>query len=141
MVQSESRRNNFRSALEPDLQDLTAIAHEPSSSRICKSNCPVATHVGQLEPSATLIRSPGGSSGFEVRFRLGGNHNGTVVFVAVVEFFIIVMATTVGLSIMLWRIASMSMVELRQHSFRMAPKYAPLGSNPVVRSFRPRKRR
>src|SRR5947209_13877506 len=42
--------------LEPDVQDLTAIAHEPSSSRICKSNCPVATHCGQLERSATLIR-------------------------------------------------------------------------------------
>ena len=94
--------------LEPDVQDLTAIAHEPSSSRICKSNCPVATHFGQLEPSATLIRSPSGSSGFEVRFPLGGNHNGTVVLVAVVEFFIIVMTTAVELLIMLWRIASMS---------------------------------
>ena len=71
--------------LEPDVQDLTAIAHEPSSSRICKSNCPVAAHFGQLEPSATLIRRPGGSSGLEVRFRLGGNHNGTAVVMVVVE--------------------------------------------------------
>src|SRR5437764_14421439 len=107
MVQSESRRSNSRSALQPDLQDLTAIAHEPSSSRICKSNCPVATHFGQLEPSATLIRSPRGSSGFEIRFCLGGNHNGTVVLVAVLEFFILVMATAVELLIMLWRIARM----------------------------------
>jgi hypothetical protein len=62
-----------------------------------------------LEPSATLIRSPGGNSGLEVRFRLGGNYNGTIVLVVVVEFFIVVMATAVEFLIVLRRIASMTM--------------------------------
>src|SRR5689334_8479896 len=63
---------------------------------------------GGRKKNDVVIRSPSGSSGFEVRFRLGGNYNGTVVLVAVVEFFIIVMTTAVELLIMLWRIASMS---------------------------------
>jgi len=45
--------------LEADLQDLTAIAHEPSSFRCRKSDCPVASHSWQSGPGASFIGSPG----------------------------------------------------------------------------------
>src|SRR6266568_1191268 len=46
-------------ALEADLQDLTSIAHEPPSFRTRKSHRPEAAHLGQREPSVSLIGSPG----------------------------------------------------------------------------------
>lgn len=48
-----------RTMLEADLQDLTSIAHEPSSFWIRKSDRPEAAHSRQVEPSAAFIRSPG----------------------------------------------------------------------------------
>src|SRR5207247_9460023 len=48
-----------QTALEADLQDLTPIAHEPSSFRSRKSDRPKAADSGQLEPSVSLIGSPG----------------------------------------------------------------------------------
>jgi hypothetical protein len=76
--------------LEADLQDLASIAHEPSSFWIRKSDGPEAAHSRQVEPSATFIRSPGRFSRGEVRRRLGGDHDGMLVFLA--EFFILAMA-------------------------------------------------
>src|SRR5437899_8175390 len=49
----------WQTALEADLQDLTSIAHEPSSFRSRKSHRPEAAHSGQREPSVSLIGSPG----------------------------------------------------------------------------------
>src|SRR5438552_17323894 len=80
----------WQTALEADLQDLTSIAHEPSSFRSCESHRPEAAHVGQCEPSVSLIGSPGRCSCIEVRRRMGGDHNGMVVIA--VSFFKIVMA-------------------------------------------------
>ena len=48
-----------RSMLEADLQDLTFIAHEPSSFWIRKSHGPEAAHSRQVKPSAAFIWSPG----------------------------------------------------------------------------------
>src|SRR4051794_11077503 len=86
---------------EADLQDLTSIAHEPSSLGIRKSDSPVAAHFGQLEPSATFVGSPGRSSGGEVRPRLGSNHNGTVVGMGVflVGFFILMVVMAIAADI------------------------------------------
>jgi hypothetical protein len=46
-------------ALEADLQDLTSVAHKPSSFRIRKSDRPVAAHRGQAEPGSSFVGSPG----------------------------------------------------------------------------------
>jgi len=44
--------------LEADLQDLTSVAHKPSSFRIRECDGPEAAHSGQVEPSAAFIGSP-----------------------------------------------------------------------------------
>src|SRR5438552_17529526 len=82
-----------QTALEADLQNLTSIAHEPSSFRSRKSDSPKAAHSGQCEPSVPFIRGPGCCSCVEVWRRLGGDNNGMVV--VVVCFFKIVMADAV----------------------------------------------
>jgi hypothetical protein len=48
-----------RTMLEADLQNLTSVAHEPSSLWIRKSDGPEAAHAKQVEPSAAFIWSPG----------------------------------------------------------------------------------
>ena len=45
--------------LEADLQDLAVVADEPTIMRVCKSDGPIATHVGHHVPRAAFVGSPG----------------------------------------------------------------------------------
>jgi AbrB family looped-hinge helix DNA binding protein len=40
-----------------NLQNLTAVTYKPSSFRVCKTDCPVAAHFGQLESGAAFVIS------------------------------------------------------------------------------------
>src|SRR6202030_2493467 len=56
---SSGRRCPMSHVLEADLQDLTSIAHEPSSFWCRKSDRPVAAHSGKSKPGLSFIGSPG----------------------------------------------------------------------------------
>ena len=55
-------RIGAKAALESDFQDVTSVAHEPSSSGIGKGDRPEAVHPRQFEPSTPFIWSPDGWS-------------------------------------------------------------------------------
>src|SRR5215469_12818225 len=90
-MRREAGRNaeESQAGSETNLQDETSVAHEPSSFRRSKTDCPIAAHSGQFVPGVSFIGCPCRCSRIEVGLHLSSDDDGAVE--VVVCFFNIVM--------------------------------------------------